>query len=124
MKLKFPILILGCSLLLAGFIDLGSDSATAAQRSRALTHPTGQTSAKQTPTKQTPTKQNLTSKPASKPSSGTTGNNIKLLGYGLFLIHIGLKPFESARQGDLKLSKRLAEPAPMPESQGQHQSID
>jgi hypothetical protein len=53
-----------------------------------------------------------------------TENNLKLLGYGLFLLHIGLKPFETARQGGLDLSKRLAAPAPVIHRQGQHQSID
>jgi hypothetical protein len=62
-------------------------------------------------------------KPAVSPAQ--TENQIKLLGYGLFLLHIGLKPFESARQGDRKLSQRLlAEAAPPTQPNGQRQSIE
>lgn len=54
------------------------------------------------------------------PTSQTT-NNIRWLGYGLFLLHIGLKPLQYAKQGDLKLSHRLLkEAAPVMQKQGQN----
>jgi hypothetical protein len=50
-----------------------------------------------------------------------TANNIRWLGYGLFLLHIGLKPLQYAKQGDLKLSQRLLkEAAPVMQEQEQH----
>jgi hypothetical protein len=53
--------------------------------------------------------------------SPQTANNIRWLGYGLFLLHIGLKPLQYAKQGDLKLSHRLLkEAAPVMQKQGQN----
>jgi hypothetical protein len=97
MNRKSSMQLLSCGILVVGMISLGWDVANAAPSKFRV-----QTNA--------------------QPAQSV--NNIKLLGYGLFLLRIGLKPLESARQCDLKLSKRLAEPAPIPENQGQHQSID
>jgi hypothetical protein len=44
-------------------------------------------------------------------------SSLRLLGYGLFLVHIGLKPFQSSRLADLKLHDRPAVPEPALQSQ-------
>jgi hypothetical protein len=41
-----------------------------------------------------------------------TVSSLRLLGYGLFLVNIGLKPFQSSRLADLKLGDRSAVPEP------------
>jgi hypothetical protein len=46
-----------------------------------------------------------------------TVSSLRLLGYGLFLVNIGLKPFQSSRLADLKLGDRVALPQPELRSQ-------
>jgi hypothetical protein len=54
---------------------------------------------------------------AAAPTDVPTVSSLRLLGYGLFLVNIGLKPFQSSRLADLKLGDRVALPQPELQSQ-------
>jgi hypothetical protein len=54
---------------------------------------------------------------AAAPTDAPTVSSLRLLGYGLFLVNIGLKPFQSSRLADLKLGDRVALPQPELRSQ-------
>ena len=49
---------------------------------------------------------------ADTPTNTPTVSSLRLLGYGLFLVNIGMKPFQTSRLVDLKLGDRPVVPEP------------
>jgi hypothetical protein len=92
MRINYPMVVrLGGSLLLVGGFWLTADVAHGAP-----IHPEGK---------------------ATIVSTVPSVSSLRLLGYGLFLVHIGLKPFQSNRLTDLKLGDRPVVPEPALQSQ-------